>query len=38
MVFAAVYLAILFLPVATSARKYPAFDFFSTTALFFAAF
>jgi len=36
MVFAAVYLAILFLPVATSARKYPAFDFFSTTALFFA--
>ena len=36
MVFAAVYLAILFLPVATSAQKYPAFDFFSTAALFFA--
>jgi hypothetical protein len=36
MVFAAVYLAILFLPVATSARKYPSFDFFSTAAMLFA--
>jgi hypothetical protein len=36
MVFAAVYLAILFLPVATSGRKYPAFDFFSTAAMLFA--
>ena len=36
MVFSAVYLAIIFLPVATSGRKYPAFDFSSTTAMFFA--
>src|SRR5271167_697904 len=36
MVFAAVYLAILFLPVATSGQKYPAFDFSSTAAVLFA--
>jgi len=36
MAFSAVYLAIMFLPVATSAQKYPSFDFFSTAALLFA--
>ena len=36
MFFAAVYLATLFLPIATSGRKYPAFDFCSTAAMFFA--
>ncbi len=35
MVFAAIYLAIIFLPVATSGHKYPAFDFISTLALLF---
>lgn len=32
-VFAAVYLAIIFLPVAASTQKYPAFDFSSTAAM-----
>jgi len=36
MFFSAVYLAIIFLPVATSGRKYPAFDFSSTAALLVA--
>jgi hypothetical protein len=36
MVFSAMFLAIIFLPVATTAQKYPSFDFFSTAALFFA--
>jgi len=36
MVFATVYLATLFLPIATSGKKYPAFDFFTTAAMFFA--
>lgn len=36
MVFAAVYLAIIFLPVAASGQKYPVFDFSTTTAMFFA--
>ena len=36
LVFAAVYLSIIFLPVATTEHKYPSFDLFSTTALLFA--
>lgn len=37
MVFAAAYLAIVFLPVAASTRKYPAFDFSSTAAMLSAS-
>ena len=36
MISAAIYLGIIFLPVATTGQKYPSFDFFSTAALFFA--
>ena len=35
LVFAFVYLAIMFLPVGTSGRNYPAFDYSSTAAIFF---
>ena len=33
MIFAAIYLGIMFLPVAASTQKYPAFDFSSTAAM-----
>jgi hypothetical protein len=35
MIFVAVYLAVIFLPIATSTQKYPAFDFSSTMAMLF---
>lgn len=35
-IFAAIYLAIVFLPISTSTQKYPAFDFSSTLAMLFA--